>query len=159
MSKRNCHPPHHESSHEQRLREIVDELVPDDSQKQAYLAFAHELTAVQRRAYTVHRVIPTKPIRQAQGRLRAGRNLARMPGRRDPSLLLGMTDERDPSTTLGVTRGRDPSTTLGVTGTTMRHRCFPDYSMGTKRIVAKWFARGLHGNLLWRVGEAILNRG
>ena len=127
MSRRNCHPPHHESPHEQRLREIVDELVPDDSQKQAYLAFAHELTAVQRRAYTVHRVIPTKRS--------AGRNLA------------------------AKQAGRDPSSGLGVTGTTMRHRRFPDYSMGTKRIVAKWFARGLHGNLLWRVGEAILNRG
>ena len=50
MSKRNCHPPHHESPHEQRLREIVDELVPDDSQKQAYLAFARELAMAQRHA-------------------------------------------------------------------------------------------------------------
>lgn len=48
MSRRNCHPPHHESPHEQRLREIVDELVPDDSQKQAYLAFARELAAAER---------------------------------------------------------------------------------------------------------------
>jgi len=27
-----------------------------------------------------------------------------------------------------------------------------------KRIVAKWFERGLHGNLLWLIGEAILDR-
>ena len=27
-----------------------------------------------------------------------------------------------------------------------------------KRIVAKWFERGLHGNLLLLIGEAILDR-
>jgi hypothetical protein len=48
MSRRNCHPPHHQSPHEQQLRGIVDEIVPDDSQKQAYLAFARELALAQR---------------------------------------------------------------------------------------------------------------
>ena len=83
MSRRNCHPPHHESPHEQHLREIVDELVPDDSQKQAYLAFALELTR------TIHR---------AQ---------------------------------------------------------VPDFEPRTKRVVQKYFERGLHGHLLWLVGQAV----
>jgi len=84
MSRRNCHPPHHESPHEQRLREIVDELVPEDSQKQAYLAFALEFTR------SVHRA----PV--------------------------------------------------------------PDFELGTKRVVQKWFERGLHGHLLRLVGRAIM---
>jgi hypothetical protein len=92
MSRRNCHPPHHESPHEQRLREIVDELVPDSPQKSAYLTFARELTAAER-----HKQLK----RQAQAQA-------------------------------------------------------PDYSMRTKRVVMKHFRRGLHGNLLWRVGSAIL---
>ena len=165
MSRRNCHPPHHQSPHEQHLREIVDELVPDDSQKQAYLAFAHELTAVQRRACTVHRVIPTKRS--------AGRNLARMPGRRDPSFLLGMTEGRDPSTpcgcatpsvslragsgTSGVTKGRDPSSGLGVTETTMRQRRSPDFSIRPKRVIAKWVARGLTQAVLQAVRSEVFN--
>ena len=124
MSRRKRPQPEHGSPHEQHLRDIVDELVQEESQKAAYLAFAHELAAVQRRAYTVHRVIPTKRS--------AGRNLA------------------------AKQAGRDPSSDLGVTGTTMRHRRFPDYSMETKRIVAKWFERGLSGHLMWLIGEAIL---
>jgi hypothetical protein len=32
----------------------------------------------------------------------------------------------------------------------------PDYSSRTKLIVAKWFARGLSGHLMWLIGEAIL---
>ena len=84
MSRRNCHPPHHESPHEQRLREIVDEVVPDCPQKPAYLAFAREL------AQSVH------------------------------------------------------------------HAPVPDYEIGTKRVVQKWFERGLHGHLLWLVGQAVI---
>ena len=86
MSRRHCHPPHHESSHEQHLREIVDELVPDDSQKQAYLAFALELTRTIRRA----------PV--------------------------------------------------------------PDFEPCTKRVVQKWFGRGLSGRLMWLIGEAVLGK-
>ena len=33
----------------------------------------------------------------------------------------------------------------------------PDFSTGTKRIVAKWFGRGLSGHKLWLVGEALLH--
>jgi hypothetical protein len=105
------------------LRAIVNELVSDDSQKQAYLAFAREL-AISVRREPMALVIPREPIRQAQGRLRDSMNLAaRQTG-------------RDPSIGVGVTKGRDPS-------------------QSTKRIVAKWFGRGLHGNLLWLIGEAI----
>ena len=92
MSRRNCHPPHHESPHEQRLREIVDELVPDCLQKPAYLQFAMELARAERASYNVHR------------------------------------------------------TTLRV----------PDCSTRTKRVVLKYFKRGLHGHLLWLVGQAVI---
>ena len=100
MSKRNCHPPHHESPHEQRLREIVDELVPDDSQKQAYVAFARELAISLRRG---------------------------------PKMGDSPSEQR-----VGLAAVQSP------------------FSAGTKRVVMKWFARGLHGNILRRIGDAIL---
>jgi hypothetical protein len=84
MSKQHSHPSHHQSPHEQRLREIVDVLVPDDPQKPAYLAFAREF------AFSVHRA----PV--------------------------------------------------------------PDFEPGTKRVVLKWFKRGLHGHTLWLVGQAVM---
>jgi len=84
MKSRKSQQPEHESPHEQRLREIVDEFVPDCSEKPAYLAFAQEF------ARSVHRA----PV--------------------------------------------------------------PDFEAGTKRVVMKWFRRGLHGNLLWRIGDAVL---
>jgi len=84
VSRRHCHPPHRDSSHEQFLREIVDVFVADESQKPAYLAFARELMS------TVHRL----PV--------------------------------------------------------------PDFEPGTKRVVMKWFERGLHGRLLWLVGSAAI---
>ncbi len=88
---------------EQRLREIVDGLVPGSLQKRAYLDFARELA----------------------------QSLRGNP----PALQTG-------SWKLG------PATT--------RHRRFPDYSMRTKRVVAKWFRRGLSGRLLWLIGEALI---
>jgi hypothetical protein len=33
-----------------------------------------------------------------------------------------------------------------------------DFSVGTKRTVAKWFRRGLSGRTLWRIGEALIGR-
>ena len=97
--------------------------MPDNSQKQAYLAFAREL-AISVRREPMALVIPRDPIRQAQGRLRDSRNLAaRQTG-------------RDPSIGVGVTRGREPS-------------------QRTKRVVQKYFERGLHGHLLWLVGQAV----
>jgi hypothetical protein len=32
----------------------------------------------------------------------------------------------------------------------------PDYSVRTKRVVQKWFERGLHGHILWLVGQAVI---
>jgi hypothetical protein len=92
MSRRKRPQPEHGSPHEQRLREIVDEIVSDDSQKQAYLTFARELMAAGRSSSFVRR-----PSSEA-----------------------------------------------------------PDFSMRTKRVVEKWFGRGLHGNLLWLIGESVL---
>jgi hypothetical protein len=94
MSRRNQPRPRHESPHEQRLREIVDELVPDDSQKQAYVLFARELAAAERASFFVRR------------------------------------------------------STSDV----------PDYSRRTKRVVMKWFRRGLSGHSMRLVGEAVLGK-
>jgi len=102
MSKRNCHPPHHESPHEMRLREIVDELVPDDSQKQAYLAFARGLAMS----------------------LRRGPKMGDCPSEQH----------------VGPAAVQSP------------------FSADTKRVVQKYFERGLRGDLLWLIGDAILGR-
>jgi len=75
MRRRKRQQSEHENPHEQRLREVVDMFVHDDNEKAAYLAFARELTAVQRRPYTVHR---------DRSNLRAGRRLgtrSEIPGR------------------------------------------------------------------------------
>jgi hypothetical protein len=32
----------------------------------------------------------------------------------------------------------------------------PDYERGTKQVVMRWFRRGLHGHLLWLVGQAVM---
>lgn len=32
----------------------------------------------------------------------------------------------------------------------------PDFSRRTKRVVQKWFERGLHGNLMWRICACII---
>jgi len=124
MSSRNCRPSHHQSPHELRLWAFVDSLVTDNSQKAAYMAFAHELMMSIRRD-SMALVIPREPIRQAQGRLRDSRNLA------------ARETGRDPSISVGVTKGADPS-------------------QETKRVVEKWFRRGLSGHLMWLIGRAVL---
>ena len=43
MSRRKMQQPERGTPHERHLRDIVDELVQEESQKAAYLAFAHEL--------------------------------------------------------------------------------------------------------------------
>jgi hypothetical protein len=95
MSRRKRPQPEHRSPHELRLWAIVDSLVTDNSQKAAYLAFAHELMAVERRQ-------PQASSHKLQA---------------------------------------------------------PDFSMRTKRVVQKWFDRGLSGHLLWLIGEAIMQHG
>ncbi len=34
----------------------------------------------------------------------------------------------------------------------------PDYTRRTKMVIVRWFRRGLHGDLLWRIGSALLGR-
>jgi hypothetical protein len=34
----------------------------------------------------------------------------------------------------------------------------PDYTRRTKAVITRWFRRGLHGNLLWRIGVGLLGR-
>lgn len=38
----------------------------------------------------------------------------------------------------------------------LRRRPYPDFTVGTKQVVTKWFRRGLSGRRLWLVGAAIL---
>ena len=95
MSRRRHHLPHHESPHELRLWAIVDSLVTDISEKEAYLAFAREVARAERASYNVHR------------------------------------------------------SSLRV----------PDYSRRTKRVVMKWFERGLSGHLMWLIGRELLRIG
>ncbi|MBN1461962.1 MAG: hypothetical protein JXA57_20725, partial [Armatimonadetes bacterium] len=49
MSRRKRQEPEHGSPHELWLREVVSELVQEESQKAAYYAFAQELTVSLRR--------------------------------------------------------------------------------------------------------------
>jgi len=100
MSRRKRPQPEHRSPHEQRLRGIVDEIVSDDSQKQAYLAFARELT---------------------------------LSVRRGPKMGDSPSEQR-----VGLAAVQSP------------------FSEETKRVVQKWFERGLSGHLLWLIGEAVL---
>ena len=55
MSRRKRPQPEHGSPHELRLREIVNEFVSDDSQKQAYLAYARELVVAERSSSFAYR--------------------------------------------------------------------------------------------------------
>jgi hypothetical protein len=41
---------------------------------------------------------------------------------------------------------------------TLRRPPGPDYTRRTKLVITRWFRRGLHGNLLWRIGVALLGR-
>jgi hypothetical protein len=41
---------------------------------------------------------------------------------------------------------------------TLRRPPVPDFTRRAKRVVRKWFERGLHGNLMWRIGERLLGR-
>jgi len=132
-----------------RLWAIVDSLVTDISEKEAYLAFAHELAAAERSSSFVHRPSSVIPRKQSDSR-----NLSAMETRRDPSIGVGVTEGRDPSTSGAQRTGG----TSGVTGPmSERPRPFPDFSMRTKRVVMKWFRRGLSGHLMWLIGDRILN--
>jgi len=115
MRRRHQQQPRHERPRKARLREVVDELIPDTERRPEYLQFARELDLSLRR--------PLKRQAQARG--------------------LEMT----------LQTGNWKLETA-----TMRRRRFPDFSMRTKRIVAKWFRRGLHGRALWRIGEALIGR-
>lgn len=46
--------PRRERPEEERIREVVDSVVDDDSMKEAYVAFAHELVRAERASYNVH---------------------------------------------------------------------------------------------------------
>lgn len=136
MRRHSHYTPHHESPQEQRLREIVDAVVTEDAERAAYLAFARELALSLRR--------------QPQA----------------PSHKLSAKTGDSPFVGTGLRKkGTVPRSSLSDPLRDSPH--FPargtvpvfaaqDFSMRTKRVAQKWFERGLHGNLLWRVGEAIL---
>jgi hypothetical protein len=102
MRRRKRPQPEHRSPHEQRLREIVDGLVMDNSEKEAYVAFGHEL------ARSV---------------------------RRGPKMGDSPSEQR-----VRLAAVQSP------------------FSEETKRIVQKWFGRGLSGHLMWLIGEAVLGK-
>jgi hypothetical protein len=120
MRKRHQQRPNHESPHEARLREIVDELVPDKGCRPEYLLFARELDLSLRHA-------PNPKLQTLNPKSR--------------------------------TAGPELQTENWKLGTaTSRNRYVPDFSMRTKRVVAQWFRRGLHGRVMWRIGEALTGR-
>jgi hypothetical protein len=41
---------------------------------------------------------------------------------------------------------------------TFRHPPAVDFDRRTKRVVAKWFARGLSGHVMWLIGKRLLGR-
>ena len=82
MKRRQEHQPHHESPHEARLREVVDELIPDTERRPEYLQFARELDLSLRRPPPAL-VIPREPGESRN--LSASRNLS------DPSTPVGVT--------------------------------------------------------------------
>ena len=140
--------PGHENRHEARIVRAVEAVHVTDEQKPFYVMFARELDLTLRRGRW-ERVIPSERS--------DSRNLAARRNGRDPSTAVGVTEGRDPSQELGVTTSRDPSQELGVTDSApVRARPFPDYSMRTKRLVMKYFARGLSGHKMWLIGEALL---
>ena len=108
MSSRKMPQPEHQSPHELRLWAIVDSLVTDISEKEAYLSFARELAAVQRSSLIVHRPSMRKP------------------GTVPRSAYVGLGAVQSP------------------------------FSQRTKRVVQKYFKRGLHGKLLWLIGQEVL---
>jgi hypothetical protein len=108
MGRRKTPSPEHRSPHEQRLREVVSELVQEESQKAAYLAFARELAAAERLSSFVHRSTMRR---------------------------------------------------LGTVPQSARRAVQSPFSQRTKRIVQKWFERGLSGHLMWLIGERILGDG
>ena len=61
MSSRNCRPSHHQSPHELRLWAIVDSLVTDISEKEAYMAFGRELAVAERSSSFVRRSTMREP--------------------------------------------------------------------------------------------------
>ena len=92
MGRRETPRPEHKGPHELRLWAIVDSLVTDISEKEAYVSFARELAAAERSSSFVRR---------------------------------SSSD-------------------------------VPDYSRRTKRVVMKWFRRGLSGHLMRLIGQAVL---
>jgi hypothetical protein len=110
MGRSSMQRPEHQSPHELRLWAIVDSLVTDISEKEAYLAFARELAVAERSSSFVRR------------------SSTRKPGTVPPSTCVGLSAVQSPS------------------------------SEATKRVVEKWFRRGLSGHLMWLIGEAVLGR-
>ena len=57
-----------------------------------------------------------------------------------------------PGATRGTRRGCVPSVYVGLAAVQS------PFSARNKRVVMKWFRRGLHGNLLWRIGVGLVGR-
>jgi len=140
MSRRHCHRPHHESPQELRLWAIVDSLVTDISEKEAYLAFARELAMAQRCGIPGDSHFCRK---QGTAFLRG-----QVFGKRGQSL------EAASPTRCGTVPISCVGRAKGTVGTSGAERS--PFSQRTKRVVMKWFRRGLSGHLMWLIGRSIL---
>jgi hypothetical protein len=127
MERREKPEPHHQSPHELRLWAIVDSLVTDISEKEAYLSFARELIVAQRRTARPG-PLGGSPLCRKQGTVPVG----------------------DTSTERREGHVADVSPAPAFRGAVQS-----PFSAETKRVVEKWFRRGLSGHLMWLIGEAI----
>jgi hypothetical protein len=119
------------------VREVVAAVVPA-RERVRYVAFAREL-------YATLRLKPQASSRKLRAQARATRRV--IPTKRSAGRNLAAED-----------RGRDPSIGVGVTEPARSGPQFPDYTRRTKAVIERWFRRGLHGNLLWRIGAGLLGR-
>jgi hypothetical protein len=118
---------------EARLRAIVESIVPDRAAD--YLCFARELLRSLRRGGPVLQ-FSSGPVAEPG----AGSTF----GKRPSSLPSPCPATRPP--------GR--LTTSAIP--TPRPLAFVGFSSDTKRVVTKWFSRGLSGRLLWAIGRELL---
>jgi hypothetical protein len=122
-----------------RIRHLVEQAIHDE-EPELYLAFAAELLAAARRQ-------PQATSRKLQARRANSKPQTPNPNCRPNA----QSAVRAPASESALQTGNWKLQTA-----TMRHRRFPDFNMRTKRIVDKWFRRGLSGWKLAEVGRSLL---
>jgi hypothetical protein len=122
-----------------RIRHLVEQALHDE-EPDLYLAFAAELLAAARRPP------------QASSRKLQAQEANPKPQTLNPNFLpKTQSSAQAPGPESGLRTGNWKLQTAA-----MRRRRFPDFNMRTKRIVDKWFRRGLSGWNLAEVGRSLL---